>query len=309
MIPAVTPILLVALGLAALLAGYAVLRSLGPAWQVGRLLGSAPMVSVAEAVRLATSGAGQYVGVTGRIDSAAEFEDAEERPLVLRRTRLQSRLRRAWSTFEESLEVVPFEIREGLDGIAVDGAAIGPGLVVVPRHSVGVVGDFGDRAPDSLPDDAAAQAVIEQVSSVEHAIVLGRAALDADGRPMITAGRGRPLILTTLERAEAMRVLTGGELRRPRLAVLLLAVGVAAVVIGVAWWAAGYLLLTAPTAVLAASPQPSDITGADTRSSGQGPGLVGQPLLAIGAVVGIGFVAVVATVAWVRLTRRRHPVG
>jgi hypothetical protein len=35
----------------------------------------------------------------------------------------------------------------------------------------------------------------------------------------MSAGLGRPLILTTLEPDEAMRVLTGGERRRPLIAV------------------------------------------------------------------------------------------
>jgi hypothetical protein len=304
MIPAVTPLFLVAFGLLALLAGFGVLRTLGPAWRVGRLLGAARMVSVAEAIRLAATGGDEFVGITGRVDSETDFEDADHRPLVLRRTRLQARRGRSWTTFEDSLEAVPFEIREGLDGITVDATSLGTGLVVVPRHSVGSVGDFGDRAPEALPNDAPARAVIEQVSSVEHAIVLGRPAIDADGRPRMTAGRARPLILTTMELPEAMRVLVGGERRRPRVATALLAIGVAAVVVGAAWWAVSFVLLATPAAVLAATPGPSGLAGADTRSSGQGPGLVGQPGLAIAAVVAIGVVAVVATVAWIRLTPR-----
>ena len=59
-------------------------------------------------------------------------------------------------------------------------------------------------------------------------------------------------------------------------------------------------MLTATT-VLAAEPSPSAI-GGDPRSSGEGPGLVGEPFLALGAVLLIGIVAVVATTAWVRLT-------
>lgn len=55
---------------------------------------------------------------------------------------------------------------------------------------------------------------------------------------------------------------------------------------------------------LAASPSPEPI-GGDPRSSGQGPGLVGDPLFAVLAVVVIGVVSVVATLAYVRLTARR----
>ena len=41
------------------------------------------------------------------------------------------------------------------------------------------------------------------------------------------------------------------------------------------------------------------------RSSGQGPGLVGDPLFALVAVVTIGLASVVATLVYVRLTARR----
>ena len=57
-------------------------------------------------------------------------------------------------------------------------------------------------------------------------------------------------------------------------------------------------------AALAASPSPEPI-GGDPRSSGQGPGLVGDPLFAVLAVVIIGVVSVIATLAYVRLTARR----
>ena len=57
-------------------------------------------------------------------------------------------------------------------------------------------------------------------------------------------------------------------------------------------------------AALAASPSPEPI-GGDPRSSGQGPGLVGDPLFALLAVIVIGVVSVIATLAYVRLTARR----
>jgi hypothetical protein len=57
-------------------------------------------------------------------------------------------------------------------------------------------------------------------------------------------------------------------------------------------------------ATLAASPTPEVVVG-DPRSSGQGPGLVGDPLSAVLAVVVIGVGAVVATLVYVRLTARR----
>jgi hypothetical protein len=67
--------------------------------------------------------------------------------------------------------------------------------------------------------------------------------------------------------------------------------------------ALGVWLTTALTA-LAASPSPA-APGGDPRSSGQGPGLVGDPAFALLAVVAIGLGSVVATLAYVRLTGRR----
>ena len=65
------------------------------------------------------------------------------------------------------------------------------------------------------------------------------------------------------------------------------------------------LLLTAAASVIAAEPAASPGTGGDPRSPGQGPGLVGDPLFAIGAVVLIALTSVVVTLAYVRLTSSR----
>ena len=73
----------------------------------------------------------------------------------------------------------------------------------------------------------------------------------------------------------------------------------------VAWVAAALVAwLLCAGATFAASPSPEPV-GGDPRSSGQGPGLVGDPLFAVLAVVVIGVVSVVATLAYVRLTARR----
>jgi hypothetical protein len=68
--------------------------------------------------------------------------------------------------------------------------------------------------------------------------------------------------------------------------------------------AAGLLWLTLTMSTLAASPSPGSAVG-DPRSSGQGPGLVGDPAFALLAVVVIGVGSVVATLVYVRLTARR----
>ena len=62
------------------------------------------------------------------------------------------------------------------------------------------------------------------------------------------------------------------------------------------------ILLAVPAMVLAASPTPGPGDPGDPRSSGQGPGLVGDPTTAILVVVAIGILTVVATLAYVRFT-------
>ena len=66
-------------------------------------------------------------------------------------------------------------------------------------------------------------------------------------------------------------------------------------------WLASWLAVAMVS--MAASPSPGTEVG-DPRSSGQGPGLVGDPGFAVLAVVVIGLGAVVATLAWVRMTGR-----
>ena len=282
-------------------AGVITLRSFGPRYRVGRLLATTRRVTVAEAAAMALDGRQQYVRVEGRIDASDEFEDAEHRPLVLRRTRLEARNGSRWTAFEDSREAVPFEIREGLDSIGVDSAALDAGLVVVPRESVGAAGDLADRAPATMAAETPVRALIEQVSSVEHAVVLGvpvPGELDGDG-PRLTAGLGRPLVLTTLEPAEAMRILAGGS-TRPRLVAACFLLGAALLAAGLAWAGLGAFVAAIVPVALAASPSPAP--GGDPRSSGEGPGLVGEPGLALLAVAGIAVVAIVLTRLYVRLT-------
>jgi hypothetical protein len=66
-----------------------------------------------------------------------------------------------------------------------------------------------------------------------------------------------------------------------------------------------WLWVTLAILMLAASPSPTTAPGGDPRSSGQGPGLVGDPLLAVLLVVAIGVGALVLTLAYIRVTRKR----
>jgi hypothetical protein len=65
------------------------------------------------------------------------------------------------------------------------------------------------------------------------------------------------------------------------------------------------LLLTRAALTVAAEPGTSPGTGGDPRSPGQGPGLVGEPLFAIGVVLLVAVTSVVLTLAYVRLTSAR----
>ena len=59
----------------------------------------------------------------------------------------------------------------------------------------------------------------------------------------------------------------------------------------------------AASSVRAASPGASAASG-DTRSTGEGPGLVGAPLLAVLGVLGLGLATAFVTLLYVRLTGR-----
>jgi hypothetical protein len=242
MIAGVIPLAFLTAGLVALAAGAVVLRSFGPRYRIGRLLATAPRVTVAEAVQLADAGP-RYVAVEGRIDAEEPFEDDAHRPLVFRRTRLEQRMGSSgWTAFEDHREAVAFTVREGLDEIGIDTDALDSGLIVVRREAVGTAADVHERAGD-LPPDTAVRLRIEQVSAVEHAIAVGVPRRDTDGGAVrLTEGLGRPLIVTTLERAEAMRILADGRTTRSLLAAICLAAGLGLVSIGFATAIIGVVL-------------------------------------------------------------------
>jgi hypothetical protein len=302
----VAPLILVIASLIAMAAGVITLRSFGPRYRVGRLLATTPRVSVADALAIARDGPARYVRVDGRIDAEDEFEDAEHRPLVFRRTRLEARSGDRWSAFEDWLESVEFQVREGVDGIGIDATSLDVGLIVVPRHSVGVAGDVTGRAPSEIDPATPVRVIIEQISSVEHAIVLGIPVSPSGdgGAVQLTAGPGRPLVLTTLEPDEAMRILAGGS-TRPRLAAACFLAATGLLIASVAWAGLSAVITAVVPIARAASPSPG--TGGDPRSSGEGPGLVGEPFVALLIVAGIAILAVVLTTLYVRMTDTKSP--
>ena len=68
--------------------------------------------------------------------------------------------------------------------------------------------------------------------------------------------------------------------------------------------AVAFVALAVPAIAFAAEPSASPL-GGDPRSAGEGPGLVGDPLFAIGVVLAIAVASVIATTIWLRLAARR----
>ena len=233
MIPVALLIAALACGAAAVL----LLRSLGTRYRVGRLLAAAPAVDIEEARALAT-GAADYVRVTGRISSDEEFPDENDRPLVFRRKRIQlAGVRGAWRTIADEREAVPFGLATRSAYIAIDVDALGDGLVAIPRESLGKFSDLPAAltadVDDPPPADAPARLLIEQLSAVEHATACGTPVL-REGQPTLSAGAGRPLIVTTLEAPAAMRLLATGNRGR--------VVAAAALMVGAGFLVAGSLV-------------------------------------------------------------------
>jgi hypothetical protein len=234
----VTSLVLFVAGFVALALGWLLVRRLGARARVGRILASTPIVPVDEAVRLA-DGRPRYVAVGGRLDSDHEFYDEHDRPLVLRRSRLEVRTGSRWRIVADHREIAPFRLAGGLASIEVDGQALDEGLIVVRRESEGTAGEIPDRVPPGTPADAPARLRVELLSTVEHALALGVPTMGPAGMPILRPGLGRPLILTTLEPAEAMRLLAADHRSSTRAGAVLMAGGLIAAAAGLALAIAG----------------------------------------------------------------------
>jgi hypothetical protein len=75
------------------------------------------------------------------------------------------------------------------------------------------------------------------------------------------------------------------------------------VLAGLAAGVSGFV--AAAATALGASPTPSEALSGDPRSSGQGPGLVGDPAAAIAGVLLVAVAALVLTLLYVRATGGR----
>lgn len=224
----VIPLALALFGLVALVLAGLLLRTFGSRYRVGRLLAVAPEVSLTEAAALAAQATPRYVRVSGRISSQEEFPDEHDRPLVYRRKRIEvASGADRWRLLSEDREAVPFGLELRAEYLAVDGAELEEGLVVIVRESAGRAGDLPPELAASLDPQVPVRLLVEQVSAVEHAVAAGVPRTDAGGTPMLGAGLGRPLILSTLEVPAAMRVLARGHRLRVLAVTMLLVAGLA----------------------------------------------------------------------------------
>lgn len=229
------PLLLVLAGVGALVAGWWLMHSLGPRARIGRILAATHVVEVGRAIQLAEAGEPRYVGVGGRIDAEEPWDDESGRPLVFRRSSLARREGTEWVPFEQDRRVVPFEVSGALDRIGVDGDAIDDGLIVVARESEGTAADIPDRVPAGTPPGTPVRFRVEFLSAVDHALVLG-VPVKTPGGAMMRPGLGRPLIVTTLEPDEAMRLLAEGRQGTTRAITGLLGGGLAGIAVGIILW-------------------------------------------------------------------------
>lgn len=224
------PTALAIAGLIALTVAALLLRRTGNAYRVARVLAAAPDVPLSELVAAVPDAPTRYVRTHGRISSDEEFPDDANRPLVFQRRRLERGDGRGnWRVLDEQRIAVPFGVEERGAFLAVDVDAIGDGLIVIPRESTGTAAelppDVAADLPDQLPPSTPIRLRIDQLSAVEHATVAGVIARSPAGSLQITAGMGRPLILSSVEPDATMRLLAAGRRRSVVAAAALLVMG------------------------------------------------------------------------------------
>ena len=274
----------VVVGAALILFGLLLSRRTDARTRSGQLLAGLSPISPTEALKLAAlrGDAAPYLAIKGSIDAPEIFEDENHRPLVYRRERVSVTDEGGWRVIDVAVRSLPFVVSDPSSAIRVSTADLADGLVVVERRWEGSVAELHAASREyQRPETAAlvaalaasyptrgARVGLEQISSLDRATAAGQL---VDGE--LRAGAGRPLVVTTLERGEALRLL--GSERRGRLAsstvaLALLALGVLLLLGGIA------LTLAAPAlGADAVSPSPTltpNPESGDARNGGVGVG-------------------------------------
>jgi hypothetical protein len=307
------------IGAALIVVGLLLSRRTNVRTRAGQLLAGLSPITPTEALRLAAlrGDSAPYLAIKGSVDAAEIFEDENHRPLVFRRERVSIADEQGWRVIDVAERSLPFVISDPSSAIRIATADLADGLVVVERRWEGSVAELHAAAREyQSPETATLVAAIaandprrgarvglEQISNLDRATAAGKI---VDGE--LRAGAGRPLVVTTLERAEALRLLGGegrGRLASSTVALALLALGLLLLLGGIA--------LTLATPVLGAdvaspspeaTPTPTPESG-DARNGGVGVGPGGLLGLVVTFALPLLFAAVVVLVTRLATRQRR----
>jgi hypothetical protein len=309
------PIALIGAALIAL--GLLLSRRTDVRTRAGQLLAGLSPITPTEALRLAAlrGESSPYLAIKGSIDAAEIFEDEHHRPLVYRRERVSIADEGGWRVIDTAERSLPFVISDPSSAIRISTADLADGLVVVERRWEGSVAELhaAGREYQSAETAALVAAIaasdpsrqarvgLEQISNLDRATAAGQL---VDGE--LRAGAGRPLVVTTLERAEALRLLGAegrGRLASSTLALALLALGLLLLIGGIA------LALASPAlGANAASPSPTPTAtpeSGDARNGGVGVGPGGLLGLVVMFALPLLFASVVVLITRLATRTRR----
>jgi hypothetical protein len=305
------------IGAALLVIGLLLSRRTDARTRAGQLLAGLSPISPTEALKLAAlrGESAPYLAIKGSIDAPEIFEDEHHRPLVFRRERVSIADEGGWRVIDTAERSLPFVVSDPSNSISIATADLADGLVVVERRWEGSVAELHAAGREyQRPETAAlvaalatsdptrgARVGLEQVSNLDRATAAGQL---VDGE--LRAGAGRPLVVTTLERADALRLLGGearGRLVSSTLALALLAIGLLLLLGGVAL-ALASPALGADAVSPSPTPTPNPESG-DARNGGVGVGPGGLLGLVVMFALPLLFAAIVVLITRL-VTRQRR---
>jgi hypothetical protein len=305
------------IGAALLVIGLLLSRRTDARTRAGQLLAGLSPISPTEALKLAAlrGESAPYLAIKGSIDAPEIFEDEHHRPLVFRRERVSIADEGGWRVIDTAERSLPFVVSDPSNSISIATADLADGLVVVERRWEGSVGELHAAEREyQRPETAAlvaalatsdptrgARVGLEQISNLDRATAAGQL---VDGE--LRAGAGRPLVVTTLERADALRLLGGearGRLVSSTLALALLAIGLLLLLGGVAL-ALASPALGADAVSPSPTPTPNPESG-DARNGGVGVGPGGLLGLVVMFALPLLFAAIVVLITRL-VTRQRR---
>jgi len=285
--------------------------------RAGQLLAGLSPITPTEALRVAAlrRESSPYLAIKGSIDAPEIFEDEHHRPLVFRRERVSIADEQGWRVIDVAVRSLPFVISDPSSSINISTDDLTDGLVVVERRWEGSVAELHAAGREYQSVDTAtlvaalaasdptrsARVGLEQISNLDRATAAGQL---VNGE--LRAGAGRPLVVTTLERSEALRLLGGegrGRLVSSTIALALLVLGLVLLIGGIA------LGLASPAlAADAASPSPTPTAtpeSGDARNGGVSVGPGGLLGLIVMFALPLLFAAIVVLITRLAIRTRR----